>query len=99
MSASATRLCSGAGDRIRDYWCRAVGAAISESRLLLQPKLDRGWPLEPEVEGTSEAFLAASAPRVAHTCSTNTRNRARPGSRAHSGLRGWSRDGGSSKLG
>ncbi len=28
-----------------------------------------------------------------------TRNRARPGSRAHSALRGWSRDGGSSKQG
>jgi hypothetical protein len=28
MCAGATRLCSGAGDRIRDYWCGTVGAAF-----------------------------------------------------------------------
>jgi hypothetical protein len=50
------------------------------------------------VEGTSEASLAASVPRVS-TDALPTQNRARPDSRAHSGLRGWSRDGGSSKLG
>jgi hypothetical protein len=56
------------------------------------------------IGGTSEAFLpvatslsgSSTGTRASglHRCPSNTRNRARPGSRAHSGLRrGWNRDG------
>ena len=48
------------------------------------------------VEGTSEASLAASVPRVSTDALPTQEPGPGPG-RTHGGLRGWNRDGGSNK--
>jgi hypothetical protein len=63
-----------------------------------RPKRPGGFLEEPR--SLLGAFLAASAPRVAQMPYQHLiylLNRARPGSGAHSALRGWSQDGGSTE--
>ncbi len=60
-------------------------------RLDLEERVDLG-----NVEGTSEASLAASVPRVSTDALPTQEPGPGPG-RTHGGLRGWNRDGGSSK--